>query len=82
MRSDGSPRFRVVVNAEEQYSIWPADRALPEGWRPEGTSGSEEECLRRVDSVWPDIRPLTVRTLPAARTSTTSASHSCQGDFR
>ncbi|MDX3535547.1 MbtH family NRPS accessory protein [Streptomyces sp. MB09-01] len=79
MRSDGSSRFHVVVNAEEQYSIWPSGHALPEGWRLEGTSGSEDECLRRIESVWPDIRPLTVRTLPAARAATAPASTSCQG---
>ena len=35
----------VVVNDEEQYSIWPADRELPAGWRPDGFTGTEEECL-------------------------------------
>lgn len=54
-------RYRVVVNHEEQYSIWPADRDAPAGWRDEGTSGSRAECLRRIEDVWTDIRPLSLR---------------------
>jgi MbtH protein len=51
----------VVVNDEEQYSIWPADRALPPGWRREGFTGTEDECLAHVDEVWTDLRPLSLR---------------------
>lgn len=53
--------FRVVVNGEEQYSIWPVDLALPEGWREEGARGSREECLAHVGQVWTDMRPLSLR---------------------
>jgi MbtH protein len=53
--------FKVVVNHEEQYSIWPADRANPLGWRDEGKSGSREECLAHIERVWTDMRPLSVR---------------------
>nr|WP_042177930.1 MbtH family protein [Kibdelosporangium sp. MJ126-NF4]CEL12855.1 MbtH-like protein [Kibdelosporangium sp. MJ126-NF4]CTQ98541.1 MbtH-like protein [Kibdelosporangium sp. MJ126-NF4] len=53
--------FQVVVNDEEQYSIWAADRELPSGWRAEGTRGTREECLAHVDAVWTDITPLSVR---------------------
>jgi MbtH protein len=51
----------VVVNHEEQYSIWPADRDLPPGWRAAGFSGSREECLAHIDTVWTDLRPLSLR---------------------
>jgi MbtH protein len=55
--------YRVVVNDEEQYSIWPADRALPLGWTAEGTAGSREDCLAHIDEVWTDITPRSVRTV-------------------
>ncbi|MDH2427991.1 MbtH family NRPS accessory protein [Sphaerisporangium sp. TRM90804] len=51
----------VVVNDEEQYSIWPAARELPAGWRREGTQGTEEQCLAHIDAVWTDMRPRSVR---------------------
>ncbi|MGK5520020.1 MbtH family protein [Micromonospora sp. URMC 107] len=53
--------YRVVVNDEEQYSIWLGDRELPLGWRAEGTEGTREECLKRIDEVWTDMRPLSLR---------------------
>lgn len=53
--------FLVVVNDEEQYSIWPSDRDLPAGWRAEGTRGGKESCLAHIEQVWTDIRPLSVR---------------------
>ncbi|MFD8527399.1 MbtH family protein [Streptosporangium canum] len=52
---------RVVVNHEEQYSIWPTGRDLPDGWREEGVSGTRQECLDHIDQVWTDLRPLSVR---------------------
>lgn len=53
--------MRVVINDEEQYSIWPVGRALPLGWRDEGTVGTREECLAHVEVVWTDMRPASVR---------------------
>ncbi|WP_460068174.1 MbtH family protein [Streptomyces sp. YKOK-I1] len=53
--------YHVVLNDEEQYSIWAADRDLPAGWRAEGTTGSREECLARIGEVWTDMRPLSLR---------------------
>lgn len=58
--------YLVVLNDEEQYSIWWADRALPDGWRTEGTSGTKQECLTRIGEVWTDMRPLSLRTRMAA----------------
>ena len=53
--------YRVVLNDEEQYSIWWTDRDLPAGWRAEGTEGSREDCLARIGEVWTDMRPLSLR---------------------
>jgi MbtH protein len=53
--------FRVVMNHEEQYSIWPKDRDLPLGWREEGTQGDKQYCLDHIDKVWVDMRPLSLR---------------------
>jgi MbtH protein len=53
--------YQVVVNDEEQYSIWPADREIPAGWRAVGTAGAKDECLTHIESVWTDITPLSVR---------------------
>ncbi|MFJ4693335.1 MbtH family protein [Streptomyces sp. NPDC088766] len=53
--------YRVVVNGEEQYSIWPDGRDLPEGWFEEGTSGTKEDCLDHIERVWTDMRPLSLR---------------------
>jgi MbtH protein len=53
--------YKVVVNHEEQYSIWPADRDNPPGWRDGGKSGLKPECLHYIDEVWTDMRPLSLR---------------------
>ncbi|MFF7242993.1 MbtH family protein [Embleya sp. NPDC008237] len=53
--------YNVVVNDEDQYSIWFADRALPDGWHAEGTGGSRQECLDHIERVWTDMRPRSVR---------------------
>ncbi len=59
--SEDTMKFKVVVNHEEQYSIWPADRLTPAGWREVGVSGTKEECLAYIREVWTDMRPLSVR---------------------
>jgi len=53
--------YRVVVNHEEQYSLWPADRELPPGWREAGKTGPKAECLQHIKDVWTDMRPLSLR---------------------
>ena len=53
--------YKVVVNHEEQYSIWPADRANALGWRDAGKTGDKSECLAFIKSVWTDMRPLSLR---------------------
>jgi MbtH protein len=54
--------FKVVVNGEGQYSVWPADRDRPNGWDDAGKSGSKEECLSYIEEVWTDMRPISIRT--------------------
>lgn len=54
-------RYKVVVNEEEQYSIWPADRANPDGWRDGGRVGTKDECLQFIRETWLDMRPLSLR---------------------
>jgi MbtH protein len=53
--------YRVVVNHEEQYSIWPVDREIPLGWSEVGKRGKKEECLAYIAEVWTDMRPLSLR---------------------
>ncbi len=53
--------YKVVVNHEEQYSIWPLERQNPLGWQDAGKSGPKEECLNYIKAVWTDMRPLSVR---------------------
>jgi len=58
---DDTRTYIVVVNDEEQYSIWPDERELPPGWRREGVSGPKDECLAHIEKVWTDMRPLSLR---------------------
>ena len=58
--TDSRP-YAVVVNDEEQYSIWPQTRDLPAGWRPDGFTGSEKECLAHIEETWTDMRPASLR---------------------
>ena len=64
MAEDGeedTTQYRVVVNHEEQYSIWPAARQTPNGWREVAKVGTRAECLAYIAEVWTDIAPLSVR---------------------
>ena len=53
--------YNVVMNHEEQYSIWPADRENPLGWTSAGKTGPKAECLEYIKEVWTDMRPLSLR---------------------
>lgn len=53
--------YKVVVNHEEQYSIWPADRENALGWNDAGKTGTKAECLAYIQEVWTDMRPLSLR---------------------
>ncbi|MDC6378624.1 MbtH family NRPS accessory protein [Pseudomonas sp. 15A4] len=56
-----STQFRVVINHEEQYSIWPDYKAIPDGWKSVGVEGDKQTCLNHIESVWTDMRPLSLR---------------------
>lgn len=58
---EDSTIYKVVLNDEEQYSIWPADRPNPLGWRDGGKSGTKADCLAFIKEVWTDMRPLSLR---------------------
>ena len=58
---DDKTIYKVVVNHEEQYSIWAADRDIPTGWRDAGKQGTKAECLAHIKEVWTDMRPLSLR---------------------
>lgn len=62
-REEDLTHYHVVVNDEEQYSIWPADREIPLGWHHTGKSGPKAECLAYIEEVWTDMRPLSLRKL-------------------
>jgi MbtH protein len=59
--TEDSTVYKVVVNHEEQYSIWPADRENPLGWKDAAKSCSKTECLAYIKEVWTDMRPLSLR---------------------
>jgi MbtH protein len=64
MRNDGNEDttiYKVVINHEEQYSIWPAHRANAPGWRDGGKQGNKADCLEFIKTVWTDMRPLSLR---------------------
>ena len=58
---DDDRDYVVVKNHEEQYSIWFADRELPNGWEAVGKRGKKKECLDYIEEVWTDMRPLSLR---------------------
>lgn len=59
--SEDTRTYKAVVNHEEQYSIWFADRPNPRGWRDAGKTGTKKECLGYIEQVWTDMRPLSLR---------------------
>ncbi len=59
--SEGGDTFRVLINDEEQYSLWPAHKEIPRGWRQLGLVGSREACLAYVEENWTDTTPASVR---------------------
>jgi MbtH protein len=61
MSDDYVAAYKVVVNDEEQYSIWFADREPPAGWKAVGKEGPKEDCLAYIEEVWTDMRPKSLR---------------------
>lgn len=66
--TQAQPQHLVLVNDEEQYSLWMADKAIPSGWRQVGAPGSKEACLAYIQEVWTDMRPLSLRKQMEATT--------------
>ena len=60
-QAEHEPQYKVVLNHEEQYSIWPAERENALGWRDAGKTGTKDECLAYIKEVWTDMRPLSLR---------------------
>lgn len=58
---EDSTIYKVVINHEEQYSIWPEGKSIPLGWREAGKRGTKAECLAFIEDVWTDMRPLSLR---------------------
>ncbi len=65
MTTDKGVPYGVVTNHEEQYSVWPLHRTMAPGWRKVGFEGTRDECLAHIESVWTDMRPLSIRGLSA-----------------
>ncbi|WP_394836379.1 MbtH family NRPS accessory protein [Pendulispora rubella] len=61
MDTDDETVYVVVMNHEEQYSIWPDYKDLPAGWNAVGKKGPKKDCLSYIDEVWTDMRPLSLR---------------------
>ena len=62
LSDDDSYPCRVVVNDEEQYSLWPLNQAVPAGWRDGGFEGPRDQCLEYIGRTWTDMRPKSART--------------------
>ena len=67
--SEDKTIYNVVINHEEQYSIWPADQNCPAGWTTVGKTGPKSECLSYIAEVWTDMRPLSLRKKMASAQS-------------
>lgn len=60
-RDEDTTIYQVVINDEEQYSIWPIYRDIPAGWKAEGKQGPKRECLQHIEEVWTEMRPKSLR---------------------
>jgi len=67
---EDASQFEVVINHEEQYSIWALGREIPAGWEKAGKSGTKKECLDYIEEVWTDMRPLSLRKFMESQQST------------
>ena len=59
--AEDTREYAVVINDEEQYSIWLVDKPAPNGWQEVGKRGSKAECLAFIEEHWTDMRPRSVR---------------------
>ncbi|MEE1927563.1 MbtH family protein [Streptomyces sp. TRM 70351] len=54
---DPQGRFLVLVNDENQHSVWPSFAAVPAGWRTVFGEDTRDACLEFVETHWSDLRP-------------------------
>nr|WP_314121584.1 MbtH family NRPS accessory protein [uncultured Brevundimonas sp.] len=66
MFDDETREFVVLINEEQQYSLWPADKTIPAGWNTVGPKGAKSDCLQYVEEHWTDMRPKSLRDAMAA----------------
>jgi MbtH protein len=66
---DTGTLYYIVMNHEEQYSIWRADREVPKGWSVVGEKANKQQCLDQIKEVWTDMRPLSLRRQMGAATT-------------
>lgn len=59
--NEGSAMYKVLINHEDQYSLWPVGTPNPSGWREAEKEGTKEECMAYVEEHWTDMRPLSLR---------------------
>jgi MbtH protein len=60
-RESAERQYQVVVNDEEQYSIWPAEADRPAGWHLVDVTGDKQTCLEHIERRWTDMRPRSLR---------------------
>jgi len=70
---DESGRFFIVVNAEDQHSLWPEFAAIPAGWQVAFGVSGRPECLKYVEENWTDLRPKSLRVAMALDAATAAA---------
>lgn len=58
--------YQVVVNHEDQHSIWPVGKQIPNGWARTGFQGTKSDCLENIAEVWTDITPKSLREIPTS----------------
>ena len=73
---DENAEYLVLINDEQQYSLWPAFRDIPAGWRATGPKGTRRECLDWIDKNWTDMRPKSLRDAMEQSARERSSSHS------
>jgi MbtH protein len=59
--------YEVVINLEDQYSIWNQRKEIPYGWKKVGKSGTKDECLSYIKEIWIDMRPKSLKDAETKR---------------
>lgn len=67
--SEVHPQYICLINKEEQYSLWFSWKKIPLGWEKVGPTGSKEQCLSYIKSVWTDMRPKSLKEIMNEKTA-------------